>query len=54
MGRGPKPRRGKEKVLRLRQYIPNLADYEIYAYGDTEADRPMPGLARHTFFRHFE
>jgi phosphatidylglycerophosphatase C len=42
---------GAEKVRRIRERLP-LADYEvIYAYGDTEDDRPMLDLADRKYFR---
>jgi HAD superfamily hydrolase (TIGR01490 family) len=42
---------GPEKVRRIRERF-RLADYGvIYAYGDTEDDRPMLGLADRKYFR---
>jgi phosphatidylglycerophosphatase C len=42
---------GQEKVRRIRERLP-LADYgAIYAYGDTEDDRPMLDLADRKYFR---
>lgn len=44
---------GKEKVSRIKEIF-NLADYQnIYAYGDSSGDKPMLGIATHSFFRHF-
>lgn len=41
---------GEEKVHRIRERLP-LADYgTIYAYGDTEDDRPMLDLAHRKFY----
>ncbi|ASZ12918.1 HAD-IB family hydrolase [Chitinophaga pendula] len=43
----------EEKVLRIKEQY-QLADYqEIYAYGDTEGDRAMLGIATHPFYRQF-
>lgn len=36
---------GDEKVRRVKELIPDLADYEVYAYGDSRSDEPMLGLA---------
>jgi HAD superfamily hydrolase (TIGR01490 family) len=42
---------GAEKVRRIRERL-TLADYDIiYAYGDTEDDRPMLDMADRRFFR---
>jgi phosphatidylglycerophosphatase C len=42
---------GVEKVRRIRERLP-LADYGvIYAYGDTEDDRPMLNMADRKYFR---
>lgn len=44
---------GPEKVNRIRQQF-NLHDYtEIYAYGDSEGDRPMLALAQHPEYKPF-
>ncbi len=44
---------GQEKVRRILGTA-NLEDYdEIYAYGDTNADRPMLNLATTSFFKPF-
>jgi phosphatidylglycerophosphatase C len=42
---------GDEKVRRIRERL-TLADYDtIYAYGDTEDDRPMLDMAHRRYFR---
>lgn len=44
---------GQEKVVRIRQQF-NLHDYtDIYAYGDTNGDRPMLALAQHPVYKPF-
>lgn len=44
---------GEEKVVRIREVF-DLSDYEyIYAYGDSEADKPMMSLAQESFFKPF-
>ncbi|WP_160717169.1 HAD family hydrolase [Chitinophaga solisilvae] len=44
---------GTEKVNRIRQQF-RLEDYqEIFAYGDSEGDKPMLALAHHAAFRPF-
>jgi phosphatidylglycerophosphatase C len=44
---------GREKVRRIQEVV-DLRDYdEIYAYGDTDADRPMMQLATISFFKPF-
>jgi phosphatidylglycerophosphatase C len=44
---------GPEKVRRIREQY-DLTNYgEIYAYGDTNGDRPLLGIATHPFFRKF-
>ncbi|HEY4155886.1 MAG TPA: HAD-IB family hydrolase [Puia sp.] len=44
---------GEEKVRRIREKW-NLNEFdEVYAYGDTEGDRPMLALATKSFFRPF-
>lgn len=43
----------EEKVVRIKERY-QLADYqEIYAYGDTQGDQAMLGIATHPFFRKF-
>lgn len=46
--------RGPEKVSRLRNLLGNLADFEIYAYGDSAGDRELLEKADHAYFRVFE
>lgn len=44
---------GEEKVRRIREAY-DLSQYvSIYAYGDTEGDRPMLSLAQHAHFKPF-
>lgn len=44
---------GQEKVIRIRQQF-NLYDYtDIYAYGDTNGDRPMLALAQYPVYKPF-
>ncbi|MBC9910088.1 HAD-IB family hydrolase [Chitinophaga varians] len=44
---------GQEKVVRIREQF-NLHDYtDIYAYGDTNGDRPMLALAQHPIYKPF-
>lgn len=44
---------GIEKVNRLNHYIDLSKFSEIYAYGDSQGDLPMLGLADHKFYRVF-
>ena len=44
---------GQEKVNRIRQAYRLENFREIYAYGDSEGDRPMLELAQHRYFRSF-
>lgn len=44
---------GQEKVVRIRRQF-NLYDYtDIYAYGDTNGDRPMLALAQYPVYKPF-
>lgn len=44
---------GKEKVIRLNQYL-NISQFSnIYAYGDSNGDLPLLELADHKFYRFF-
>jgi phosphatidylglycerophosphatase C len=44
---------GKEKVRRIKEAY-TLSEYDtVYAYGDTSGDKPMLGLAHHSFFKPF-
>ena len=45
--------RGQAKVDRIRAYCELDRFGEIFAYGDTEGDRPMLAIADHPFFRPF-
>ena len=43
----------EEKVSRIKEVV-NLQEFsEIYAYGDTEGDKAMLGIASHKFYRRF-
>ena len=44
---------GQEKVRRIKEAYPLDQYREIYAYGDTGGDRPMLGLATHSFYKPF-
>ncbi|MBO9731181.1 MAG: HAD-IB family hydrolase [Chitinophaga sp.] len=44
---------GEEKVRRIRQAYRLENFSEIYAYGDSEGDRPMLALAKHAHFKPF-
>ena len=44
---------GEEKVNRIRQAYRLENFQEIYAYGDSEGDRPMLALAQHAHFKPF-
>lgn len=44
---------GAEKVARLEAIFGNLAQYELYAYGDTRGDREMLATAQHKFYRYY-
>ncbi len=44
---------GQEKVRRIKEEYA-LSDFDdIHAYGDTSGDKPMLGLANHSFFKPF-
>lgn len=45
---------GPEKVRRIKRQLDLSAYDTIYAYGDTEGDRPMLELADHAFYRSFK
>lgn len=38
---------GEEKVRRIRNRYPDLMKYEIWAYGDSQSDKPMLSIAQH-------
>lgn len=44
---------GQEKVDRLRSLVGDLANVELYVYGDSRGDRELLGLAHHGFYRPF-
>lgn len=46
--------RCQEKVNRLQTLLGDLAQYELYAYGDSEGDKQMLSVANHPNFRVFE
>lgn len=37
--------KGMEKIRRIREEVPDLDQYEIWAYGDSDADKPMLSMA---------
>lgn len=41
---------GKEKVRRLKEQEPNLANSQLYAYGDSSGDKPLLAIADHSEF----
>ena len=41
------------KVRRIRELIPDVEEFETYAYGDTKGDLPMLEFAKHSEFRPF-
>ncbi len=45
--------RAEEKVTRLKALIPDLADYTIHAYGDSNGDREMLAIAQKPCYRPF-
>lgn len=45
--------RGMEKVRRIRAFIPDINEFETYAYGDTKGDLPMLEFADHSEFQPF-
>lgn len=44
---------GQEKVNRLLKAYPNKSDYQLYAYGDSNGDKPLLNLADCPFYRKF-
>lgn len=38
---------GKEKISRIKENIPDLSEYDTFAYGDSKSDLPMIKLANH-------
>lgn len=45
---------GAEKVIRLKAAYPAIADYQVYAYGDSNGDKELLSLAHNKFYRCFE
>lgn len=45
--------KGKAKLDRLIERLPNYQDYTIYAYGDSKADRYILNIANYPFFKKF-
>jgi phosphatidylglycerophosphatase C len=44
---------GEEKVVRLRALLGDLAEVELYAYGDSRGDRELLAVAQHPAYRPF-
>jgi phosphatidylglycerophosphatase C len=44
---------GPEKVARLRALVGDLAEVELYAYGDSRGDRELLAAAQHAVYRPF-
>lgn len=44
---------GAEKVRRLREKLPDLATYHIYAYGDSSGDAELLAIANSPFYRNW-
>jgi HAD superfamily hydrolase (TIGR01490 family) len=44
---------GVEKVIRLKQFLDLSQFDEIYAYGDSQSDKPLLEIANHRFYRYF-
>lgn len=44
---------GEEKVRRLRQQLPELHKYHIYAYGDSSGDAALLAIAHAPFYRNW-
>jgi HAD superfamily hydrolase (TIGR01490 family) len=44
---------GEEKLARLRRLVGDLADVDLYAYGDSRGDRELLAAARHAVYRPF-
>lgn len=44
---------GHQKVKRLTQHIPNIAQRYVYAYGDSKGDKQLLDMANMSFFRSF-
>ena len=44
----------EEKVVRIVKEIPDIEEYEVYAYGNSKSDRFMLSMADKTFYKKFE
>jgi len=44
---------GPEKAVRLLERFPDRENYILYAYGDSNGDRELLGMADHPFYRSF-
>lgn len=44
---------GEEKVKRISEMIPDVSLYDVEAYGDSQGDLPMLGLANKAFYKPF-
>lgn len=44
---------GAEKVRRLREQLPDLDNYQIYAYGDSSGDAELLAIASAPFYRNW-
>lgn len=45
--------RKNNKVLRLKELMSNLSDFEIYGYGDSDGDAELLNISDHKFFKPF-
>lgn len=45
---------GQEKVRRLLEIYPDRGAYLLYAYGDSNGDKPLLDIADYPFYRRFE
>lgn len=43
----------EEKVIRIKNAIPDIDKYEVYAYGNSTSDRYMLAMADKSFYRNF-
>ncbi|MDB6055280.1 MAG: HAD-superfamily hydrolase [Verrucomicrobiales bacterium] len=46
--------KGLEKVIRLQKAMPELSQFEVYSYGDSDADRRLAPISDHFLFRSFD
>ena len=44
----------EEKVIRIKMQIPDIDEYEVYAYGNSKSDRFMLSIANKQFYKIFE